>query len=131
MCQRCQRTRRDDFRPDGFGDLDALDHEPRKFLQTHFPARFAEEGRFPGIGFDEGDVEVGTHCRDHQARKATSASEIGEGLGLGRDLTHDLGRIQDVALPGALQGVSSHQVDGLLPSFQSLDESFQSGSCFT
>lgn len=102
MCQRCQRTRRDDFRLNGFGDLDALDHEPWRLFQTHLATRFAEERRFPGIGFDEGDIEVGTHCCDHQAWKATSASEIGEGLGLGRDLTHDLGRIQDVALPRAL-----------------------------
>lgn len=131
MCQRCQCPRRDDLCLNGFGDLDALDHEPRKLLQTHLAACLPEEGRFPGIGFDEGDFEVGTHRGDNEPGKATSATEIGEGFGVGRDLTNDLGGVQDVALPCALQSVLSYEVDGFLPSLQSLDESFQPSPCFT
>lgn len=93
LCQRCQRTRRDDFRLDGLGDLNALDQEPRWLLQTHLAAGLTEKGRFPGIGFDESNFEVWTHCGDHQPRKTTSASEVGQRPGLSRDQTNDLGGV--------------------------------------
>ena len=131
MCQRCQRPRRDDLRLDGRGDLDALDQEPWKLFQTHLAACLPKEGCFPGIGLDERDFEVRAHRGDHETRKATTASEIGKGFDLGRDQTNDLGGVNDMALPRTAQGVLSHQIDGLLPPLERLDESFQPSPCFT
>ena len=63
--------------------------------------------------------------------KSTAAAQVGEAFGLGRDQGRELGRIEDMPGPDALDRRLADEIDRFLPAHQGVDQGVELIRCFT
>jgi hypothetical protein len=88
-------------------------------------------GGFPGVRFDQRDLDLGAHRRHHQSGEAGAGAQIDEFLRVYRDQELKLGRIEDVPGPDVFQGGLADQVYRLVPANQVVGHGLEPVPCFT
>lgn len=115
MFQRGQRPRSDDVRPQGLQGFDTA------IVDGHIGIRqasdFSKEYTLAAVAFHQMNIGRGQH-RAHHPWKPAPAAEIDDfGPAFGKEW-HELGRIEEMALPGIEHRLRTDQVDPSLPLLQ-------------
>jgi hypothetical protein len=92
--------------------------------------RFAQEGGFSMVGFDEMEVDAGSDRQDESGEASATAEVYGSG-DLRWQEWGELESILDMAIPNQIDILFGHKVDGFGPGGEQVGVRFEACACFT